>query len=127
MSENRPDDVEWTENPSGEGEDVRSGSETLDDLVPADLLEHVADAVKRFPELDLPYEAEVYQAGEINRTNLSRCEGARIKSETLHGTAYVETEEEERDDGLYVTIRVLDPENVVVDPETGEVVDRGEQ
>lgn len=99
--------------------------ETLDDLVPEDVLSHVAGALSDFPSLSLPYEAVVYEDGEIDRDELGKTVAARIKSESLHGSAYVERDVAgDEDDPDSITIRVLDPAEVVVD-EDGEVVQRG--
>ena len=101
--------------------------ETLDDLVPEDVLSHVAGALSDFPSLSLPYEAVVYEDGEIDRDELGKTVAARIKSESMFGSAYVERDVAgDEDDPDSITIRVLDPAEVVVD-EDGEVVQRGEQ
>ena len=103
--------------------------ETLDDLVPEDVLSHVAGALSDFPSLSLPYEAVVYEGGEIDRDELGKTVAARIKSESIYGSASVERDVEgDEDDPDSITIRVLDPSEVVVDDEGNvQEVGRGEQ
>lgn len=89
------------------GEDA---GETLDDLVPGELVVDISAALSEFPEFSLPWEAVVYEDGEIDREALAKAEAARIKSEALYGTAFVEREvEPDEEDPERILVRVLDP------------------
>ena len=94
------------------GED--DAAETLDDLVPGELVVDISAALSSFPEFTLPWEAVVYEDGEIDRDALAKAEAARIKSEALYGQAAVETDVEgDEDDPERILVRVLDPTEVV--------------
>lgn len=96
--------------------------ETLDDLEPGPLVAEISAALSEFPEFTLPWEAVVYEDGEIDREALAKSEAVRIKCESLYGTAHFEKEVEgDEDDPERIVIRVLDPREVVLDKHGGRV------
>lgn len=102
--------------------DEDEAAETLDDLVPGKLVAEISAALSEFPEFSLPYEAVVYEEGEIRREALAKAEAARIKAESLYGNAPFEREiEGDEDDPDRIVVRVLDPTKVTLD-EDGERV-----
>lgn len=87
--------------------------ETLDDLDPGVLVAEVSAALSWFAEISLPYEAVVYEDGDIRREALANAEAARIKSESLYGESFFERDiSGDEDDPDRITVRVRDPTEV---------------
>jgi len=114
-------------NDSDEFENGRRTVDYLNDILPADAVEDVKLALREFPEVALPVETTVYKNGEIQRENVARFVTARLHSEFLFGTSYLQREiVGEPEDPEEIILRVLHPKNVVLDDE-GEILDEGEQ
>lgn len=88
--------------------------EALDDISPQELEGHIAGALTSFPDFRLPYEAVVYEDGEVKPEALAKAEAAKIKSETLYGESVYEMEVEgDEDDPDRVIAIVRDPTEVI--------------